>query len=296
MSKNRHRNVDFKIDEGDSSIPKPLLSWQKALYVLLLFIIVASFGIITIYHKKSGELNKQVTSLEETVNQLNSQIAGLENTYNQLLENHKVIKKTGEFEYESVRGTRKAKNGTTLIALDIDILSERYRWECGDYEKIVRGNKKYDPAEIIKSFIDTGQLNNAKGLICIGMASAEGMRGNEEVRAEKRMETLLDAARKAHVDDFCPIYGLNLGQFTGRGETACSDSSQWQRRVILIKITERSSSVTDEELKDGISTILGEKAKNSNITFPIDITEYSRYGNLALRYGSGRTADRYHNK
>lgn len=300
MSKNRHRNVDFKIDDRGSGPPHQLPSWQKVLNALLVFIIIGNFVIIFIYNKKTGDLNRQIgelnnqnQSMQETVNQLENQNARLEENLDQFFENHTIIKKTGRFEYESIRGTKKAKDGTTILGLEIDILSEIYRWECGNYEKIVRGDKEYEPADIISDYRRNENLIDSKGLICVGMASQEGTRGNEEQRAENRMETLLDGARKARVYDICPIYGLNLGQFVGKLEERqylCTDSTLWQRRVVLLKIIKKRPNLPDKELKDCIISILVDKAKNKHIVFPIDIRDYSKYRNngLTLREGSIR--------
>jgi hypothetical protein len=293
MSKKRYRNVDFKIDERDSTPPYQLPFWQKVINVLLVFITIANFVIIIIFYNKTGNLNKQIASRRETVNLLEKQNVSLkaliENQkarFEEFLENHRIIKKSGKFEYESVRGTKKDKDGTPIVGLEIDILSERYRWMCGNFDRIIKGDKEYDPEEIFRVYVENGYPRDSKGLVCIGMASTEGKRGNEEERAERRMEKLIYAARKAHVDG--PIYGLNLGQYIGKGETSCSGSTLWQRRVVLLKVIKQIPSISDKELKDGIISILEEKARNKHIVFPFDIRDYSKYrnGRLALTYGS----------
>jgi hypothetical protein len=227
----------------------------------------------------------------------------LEKTCEQILVNQKITKTTAKgFKYDSYRSVVTNADGKKILSVDIDILSDRYRWECGKSEYIVYEDKIFDPAHIISDYREHENLTDAEGLICLGMASVEGNKKDEENRAKNRVATLLDAARKARVYEDCPFYGLNLGQYVGKTDgnkqKSCSESTLWQRRVVLIKIITQLPGLTDEELKEGAISALIDKAKNKHIEFPIDIREYSLFETLNLQFGSNRNreTDQYQNE
>ena len=203
----------------------------------------------------------------------------IEQKFNEITESQKKIKILGNFEWDSFKGVQKAPDGNVLVALDIDVLSEKYRWKCGSSDTFASRDREYDPEIVIESYADSENLEDAKGIICVGMASAEGQRGLEEERSENRMETLRDIAMRklGHICD-CPIYGLNLGQYKEKKGTGdCTNETLWQRRILLLKITQQKPDISDKELKEGVVVILEKKSANRYVSFPIDVRRYSKY-------------------
>lgn len=197
-------------------------------------------------------------------------------------------KTIGKYEYKTYTGVDVAENGEILLQVDIDILSEQFRWKCASIDEIVRGENKADLAEVVRQYSDDVELKNAKAIICVGTASTEGDTYGEERRASDRMETLINLVESnLKTNKEISIYGLNLGKYVGQSENACSDATIDQRRIVLLKITQRSDNLTDDKLEASLKRILLAKASDPGITFPFDIRKYSMFSNgqTMLRYG-----------
>lgn len=195
-------------------------------------------------------------------------------------------KKIGDYEWEIYKGFDFNDKNEVNIGLEIDILTEQFRWECGSIDKIVRGDREIDFNKVIQQYSQQKHLKGVTELICIGTASTEGYKDREEQRAENRMETLINLLKDNLNAEGISISGLNIGQYQGIKDTVCSDETLWQRRVIILKIIEQKSDITDQEQEKAIIRILLSKIK-SNKEFPLDIRKYSKFknGDLKLRFG-----------
>jgi hypothetical protein len=196
--------------------------------------------------------------------------------------------KIGEYAYTTYKAVYTDDKGDVLLEADIDLLSEQFRWKCGSISEIVRGDEKADIEEVIKNYRDNAELKNAKGIVCIGTASAEGNTDGEESRANDRIETLINLVNSnLTTEKQMPIYGLNFGKYNEESNTNCSSATLDQRRIVLLKIIERSEKLTDDKLEESLRKILLDKATDPNIHFPIDIRKYSMFnsGDKMLVYG-----------
>jgi hypothetical protein len=194
----------------------------------------------------------------------------------------------GNYPYITYTGVDVTADGEVLLKADIDLLSEEFRWRCASITDIVRGDKSENLGEVIANYRDDVQLQNALGIVCVGTASSEGNTKGEERRASDRVETLLNLVNSNLTSKkILPIYGLNFGKYNTDTNIPCSDATLEQRRIILIKIIERSEKVTDDKLEASLKRILVEKASNPTPRFPIDIRNYSMFtsGQTMLVYG-----------
>ncbi len=148
----KDKNVDYRIDEGDSSGGIHLLFWQKAIYALLVFIVIANFAIIIIYHNRIDDLKKQNTSIQEIVKQLTGKNDKLKKTVD---EKNAVIKrlsrpnarcqKTIE-QFEKIRGkiTSKIDSIAKIIARMLDPKLIYRSGELIGYYSYVEEQNAYD--------------------------------------------------------------------------------------------------------------------------------------------------------
>lgn len=197
------------------------------------------------------------------------------------------IQKFGGFTWNSYKGYDYGENHELNLGLNIDILTEQYRWKCGETEQIERSGRDANIEEVIKGYLEPHYLDGVKELICLGTASSEGRKQGEEIRAEDRMETLFNTIDKFLRNENIPIKGLNLGKYIEKDPSGkCSDKTLWQRRVVIIKVIEKAPNLDNEDYLKSLKRIL----LNTNQLedeFPIDITKYSKFqdGSLAIRFG-----------
>jgi len=215
-------------------------------------------------------------------------LAKLEAQFDICVDCSQQITKIGEYPFKSYKAVDVAPDGEVLLEADIDLLSEQFRWKCASFDEIVRGNKKEDLGEIIRSYRDNAELNDALGIVCVGTASAEGAPDNEENRAMDRVETLINLVdANLTSKKMLPIYGMNFGQYKGGENQSCSNATLDQRRIVLVKIIKRSERITNENLESSLQRLFLQKAVNSAYKFPIDIRNYSMFnsGKTMLVYG-----------
>ncbi|KAB2917745.1 MAG: hypothetical protein F9K23_05010 [Bacteroidetes bacterium] len=204
----------------------------------------------------------------------------LEKDFEHCVDCSKRTKTIGDYPYTVYTGVDVASNGEVLLNVQIDLLSEQFRWRCGSITEIVRGDDVVDIGKVIRQYHDNAELENALGIVCIGTASSEGQLIGEQTRAGDRVETLINlVSSNLNSSKRMPIYGLNFGKHIGSTNTPCSDATLEQRRVILIKLIERSDKLTDDKLEESLKRILLEKASNPAYNFPIDIRNYSMFRN-----------------
>jgi hypothetical protein len=66
VSYSKDSSVDYKVDEGIRDTGVQLLLWHKLLYILLTFIILASFAVIVILLDRTSDLTTHNTELQAT--------------------------------------------------------------------------------------------------------------------------------------------------------------------------------------------------------------------------------------
>ncbi|MEM7777610.1 MAG: hypothetical protein AAF732_18610 [Pseudomonadota bacterium] len=133
---------------------------------------------------------------------------------------------------------------------DVVILTNKYTWVRGSAEQIARDGIALTGADIqTQLFTDRlrAGLARSKDIIAVGTASEEGNSAVETNRAGQRARTLANWLKGA-TDTDTRLRALNLGQFDGRcakaGET---ESTSWQRPVIMIGIRSQQADVTVAE-------------------------------------------------
>jgi len=108
----------------------------------------------------------------------------LETNFKNCVDCSKKVQEIGGVKVNTYTGTSiNEKTGEIDLEVNIDILSEQCRWECGSARNILQGGKPINFDEVMKEYVTNDQILNIKGLICVGAASSEGAITNEENRA-----------------------------------------------------------------------------------------------------------------
>lgn len=121
---------------------------------------------------------------------------------------------------------------------DIIIADKAYAWERGSAETLTRNDKPLSRADIEASIFDPlvrARLKDAKQLITVGTASAEGDPTKETFRAGKRAEQTA-VWLTAVVDKDVPVSTLNLGQYQKPCEACETAETNWQRPFLIIAL------------------------------------------------------------
>lgn len=168
--------------------------------------------------------------------------------------------------------------GKVRLGLEIDVLSEQFRWKCASPSVVLQGTDTVDLAAVIRGYSNDQQLKDALGIIAIGTASAEGLKRGQEDLARSRVETLVNLLQDNISKPKMQIYGYWLGQYVaGDHDAPCTDTTANQRRVVLLKIVEMQKNLSMKEKEQSITAVLMQKATIKGILFPIDVRNYSRF-------------------
>ncbi|HSG40294.1 MAG TPA: hypothetical protein VLE27_11700 [Thermoanaerobaculia bacterium] len=169
-------------------------------------------------------------------------------------------------------------SGEVLLGVEIDVLEDGIRWQCGSNSELARGGKTVQLADVIRGYGRERELKDVKGIIAVGAASAEGLTSGQEVLAQHRMEEMIRLLDANLSVPKTPIYGFWVGQNTrGKREAPCNEATSDQRRVLMLKITEIKAGMSFEELEAKIEYLLVKRAKEEGVLFPIDVRDYSRF-------------------
>ncbi|MDZ7266853.1 MAG: hypothetical protein ONB48_06280 [candidate division KSB1 bacterium] len=135
------------------------------------------------------------------------------------------------------------------IRLKINTLTQEYRWVFERSDLVEAFAPPVDPRVHVRELNISGARH---GIICVGTASSEGERGDEESRARSRAERLQIIFRE-EFQNLPPLYTLSLGQFRHPRPTLDPRATRDERRVIVIEILEREDNVNlREALKDAL--------------------------------------------
>lgn len=155
-----------------------------------------------------------------------------------------------QWEDDEVSGTDEEGRRATF---KIRILSQEYLWSFRSIDEPIGGTEGIK--ELLQSENMQFQLATATDLICVGAASQEGYEEREAFRATRRAETLVSWTRNALPEHSNPpIHTLVLGRFKNRIPGLNHDQTSYQRRIVLIAVTEKQAHVILEEaLKNALS-------------------------------------------
>ena len=102
-------------------------------------------------------------------------IATVENTLNICVDCGGKRKQLGGFDWATSREHYvDEETGRVQIAFDIDILSEQFRWKCGSFGDIVRGDERIDLSSVISGYTQRQHLDDALGIVALGTGGAGG--------------------------------------------------------------------------------------------------------------------------
>jgi hypothetical protein len=158
----------------------------------------------------------------------------------------------------------------------IRILSQEYRWRLGSSEQIEIGRIIDESWNRFKTLLKSDNMqhymNKASDIICLGLASEEGVEAAEQNRTDVRADVLADLIREnLPKDSSANIYVLSLGKFINDGNDRIIDTS-YQRRIVLISVIEKNPEVD-------ICTALNNALLNYELQTTFDIRKYSSYPN-----------------
>jgi hypothetical protein len=253
-----------------------------ALFAAIVALFAIPFGILTYFVVEHG---KDIKEHEGRIAKLEQKVEDCVDCSLRVQ-----VKDHGGYVWSTYHSEEKGEGEQGAFAVDIDILSEQYRWKCGSATTIVKENDEnhtYNLDEIIQKYSPENELKGAKAVVVVGTASSEGTQAAQEKLAANRMETLYNIVQP-NLQKVLPIYGMNFGQYT-EGETSakCSPDTAAQRRVLIVKVTKQKEGISPQEFSESLKRRFVALAENSVLRFPIDIRKYSMYqkGAEMLSYG-----------
>lgn len=159
------------------------------------------------------------------------------------------------------------------VRVRINTLTQEYRWVFARSDVVEAYSPPIDPRAHVKKL----NISNAKfGIICVGTASSEGERGEEESRARGRAERLQIIFRE-EFDKVPALYSLSLGQFQHKRKSFNPQATRDERRVIVIEILDRDQGVNlKEAIKDALLKVI-EKVKQEGAIPFWDFRDYTAF-------------------
>ncbi len=163
------------------------------------------------------------------------------------------------------------------VRLRINTLTQEYRWVFARSDVVEAYSPPIDPRGHVKEL----DISNARfGIVCVGTASSEGERGEEESRAKSRAERLQIIFRE-EFDNVPALYSLSLGQFQHKQRSFNPQATRDERRVIVIEILDREQDVNlKEAIKDALLKLIERTKQEGAIPFWDfrDYTAFDLYG------------------
>jgi len=163
------------------------------------------------------------------------------------------------------------------VRLRINTLTQEYRWVFARSDVVEAYSPPIDPRGHVKEL----DISNARfGIVCVGTASSEGERGEEESRAKSRAERLQIIFRE-EFNNVPALYSLSLGQFQHKQKSFNPQATRDERRVIVIEILDREQDVNlKEAIKDALLKLIEKTKQEGAIPFWDfrDYTAFDLYG------------------
>lgn len=169
-------------------------------------------------------------------------------------------------DYEDVPGEANGKKAVFRIAY----LTQEKRWKYSSELELNDGTLlAYNIKENLPNFPNFG---NALGLIAVGTASQEGSdTQKEELRADRRADAILFNIRINVIAKNKELYKLNLGQYLDKKNLTTLETA-YQRRVIIVGIMQKDSTMNLAELKTALKNGL-----NDSEGLDYDTEKYSNF-------------------
>jgi hypothetical protein len=153
-------------------------------------------------------------------------------------------------DYEDITGEANGKKATFRVAY----LTQEKRWQYGSETTLNDGTMLCD--NIKEKLPHFPNFEKAIGLIAVGTASQEGENQEiEELRADRRADAILFNIRDNSIAVNKELYKLNLGQFKEKRNLDKQETA-YQRRVIIIGILEKDSTMSITETKTALRNAL----------------------------------------
>lgn len=169
-------------------------------------------------------------------------------------------------EYEDIIGKANDKEAKYRFIY----LTAEKRWKYNDEKTLQDGTIVVD--YLVENLTTYDSTNTSKGFIAVGVASQEAItREREEIRGQQRADEIVTALRLNELTQKKEIYSLNLGQYTNKLDLSIDETS-YQRRVIIISIMERDSTMSFNELKQSLIDAM----RNSE-ALAYEIDKYSKF-------------------
>jgi hypothetical protein len=184
------------------------------------------------------------------------------------LDNNWIPGTESDSDWQQVSSSGKDSAGRSVQVI-VNILSQEYRWSFGRADEVELGGHKED----LRLYISRLNISNSKGIVCVGAASVEGRRAEQESLALSRAENLVSLVREESRTT-TPLYILNLGQFkTSQSLRTSPEETSSQRRVIIIKIVAQEDNINLQEAM--YNALIS--ANRSNLPIVIDVSDYSTF-------------------
>lgn len=156
------------------------------------------------------------------------------------------------------------------VEFRVNIMSQEFKWEFNSAENIQFNGVTTD----IRQHFSRLDVTSSKAIICVGTASVEGNREEQENLADSRADKLLTILREQGVMDIKNkgLYKLNLGQYKIQDSNLNKQDTATQRRVILVEVIEsqKNANVADA-LKNALIN------NQSKTPLSVNVQEYSTF-------------------
>lgn len=237
-------------------------------------------GLFILFSVLIGHILTKLSTLDEITRTQGERIAKLEACVD--CSKSPRIKNKGGYEWKEYPSEETDEAGNVTLSVEIDVLEKRYRWSCSlsTSNDIVKENQTDGSVsldEIIRTYDPDMELKDAKKIVVIGTASSEGDISSQEDLARKRAKTLVTVVENNLQKDL-PVIGMSFGQYVADAEKAkCSDATSEQRRILIVKIIQQSTKMSDDELEKSLIKRFKQLVDEESYKFPVDIRDYSNY-------------------
>lgn len=134
-------------------------------------------------------------------------------------------------------------------AFDFIILTEAYTWVKGSSDQVVSNGQPVPNEEVAQRVINPqlrASLEKATDMIAVGVASSEGDRGQEEARADRRSQTVVNWLATLGNQN-AGVWRINLGQYNKSCESQRDADTSFQRPLIMVGVRSRDEGTNLQE-------------------------------------------------
>lgn len=135
-------------------------------------------------------------------------------------------------------------DNSKIVSFEVDFVPGKFRWACGKADELTNYQNKlsYPVDEIIEEYCGQ-KLKSASGhkiqaVLCIGLASQEGVEHEQESLSLKRANAIYDQVSsflaREHLQT--TIIKLNFGKYEGEEVDKCDKKTENQRLVAIVRV------------------------------------------------------------